>query len=248
MADIVSHLRRTIRQRRIETEADTEESARAFLAIRKALGYLALWLPAVLLVVALVGRDFRPSMSAFYYNGGRTPLVGTLFAIGVFFLAYTGHRKEPGEAFAPDFWVSKLAGVAVLIVAFVPTQAPSPDLAPWPYTASNGGLLQAVHTGSAVVFFGCLAFFSIVLFRRGDESAPGKRARNRIYLACGWLIVLAILAIAVLGWATHGAPDQVGSRLHPTFWLETVAVLAFAVSWLTKGKSVLVVLLERVSG
>jgi hypothetical protein len=57
-----------------------------------------------------------------------------------------------------------------------------------------------------------------------------KRRRNRVYTVCGWIIVAAIVLVIVSnivdppsGWNT-------------LYWLETVAVVAFGVSWLVKGE------------
>jgi uncharacterized membrane protein YobD (UPF0266 family) len=57
-----------------------------------------------------------------------------------------------------------------------------------------------------------------------------KRRRNQVYMVCGWIIVAAIVLVIVSnivdppsGWNT-------------LYWLETVAVVAFGVSWLVKGE------------
>jgi MFS family permease len=240
-------LRAQLARRRVETGADTEESARAFLSIRKAIGYLAFWLPSVLVVIGLASRDFKPSISEFYYGNGRDVFVGTLVAIGVFLLAYTGHKKEKGERIAPDFLVSKIAGLAILTVAFVPTAGPGSSAKPWLYERFDARLVQGVHLGAATLFFLCLAYFSLRLFRRGKETLPGKKERNRIYRWCGVLILVSVAASAVVLYSAHQRwiPDEVESRWHAIFWLETLGVVSFSVSWLTKGKSILVLPLEK---
>ena len=83
-------------------------------------------------------------------------------------------------------------------------------------------------------FFGALAVFCLVLFVRGSEGSTEKAASNRIYRVCGWTIVGSMAAIGLL----MVAPDPLQARLvplRPVFWLETLATVAFAVSWLVKG-------------
>ena len=61
-----------------------------------------------------------------------------------------------------------------------------------------------------------------------------KAASNRIYRVCGWTIVGSMAAIGLL----MVAPDPLQARLvplRPVFWLETLATVAFAMSWLVKG-------------
>jgi hypothetical protein len=65
---------------------------------------------------------------------------------------------------------------------------------------------------------------------------PRKLVRNVVYRVCGWVIA-ACLVLAVLIDLFVG--DAVKAEYRPLFWLETVAVLAFGVSWLVKGEALL---------
>jgi hypothetical protein len=63
-----------------------------------------------------------------------------------------------------------------------------------------------------------------------------KRQRNRVYTACGYTILVCIgLAVVDLTFLK----DSVLQTIDPVFWLESAAVLAFGVSWLTKGEAIL---------
>jgi hypothetical protein len=63
-----------------------------------------------------------------------------------------------------------------------------------------------------------------------------KRIRNGVYLACGIIILVCIMLIA----ASNLLPlDASILAVHPTFWLESLAILAFGVSWFVKGEAIL---------
>ncbi len=84
-----------------------------------------------------------------------------------------------------------------------------------------------------------LAFFALILFTKsapGVEPTPQKRARNRIYRLCGWAIVASIAVIAITK-AAQGFLDVTLLPAQSVFWLESVAVIAFGVSWLVKGEA-----------
>ncbi|MFN3823929.1 MAG: DUF998 domain-containing protein [Pseudorhodobacter sp.] len=220
----------------------------SFLAVRLALGVLGIALPVSLLLVALLTEEpMRPSISEFYFGQGRDLFVGILCAIGVFLWAYVGYPPAKAGEWPTDRLVSRVAAVAAFGVAMVPTVD---KLA---VTAAEGcvTLIQCgigedwarrVHYASAAVFFAMLAVFCLVLFRRtgpGPMSAQ-KTARNRIYAVCGWVIVAAMVALAVYGviYARQDAAGQLAmDRTYAVFILESIGVFAFGVSWLVKGES-----------
>lgn len=248
MVEFIRRLRAIAAHRWVDTHADTHDAARSFLSVRRAIGYVAILLPVALVVIGVALDDFRPSISGFYYSEGRDVFIAILFATGLFLISYTGHGKRPDEKLAPDYWASKVAGVAVILVAFVPTGVRDGFAPPWLYTRLDPGFLQGFHLACAAVFFLTLAYFSLRLFRRGGDEDALKRARKRIHFWCGVAILASLGLIAVFSLVNRDAPDAVGTWWHPTFWFETTATLAFAVSWLTKGRSLLVIPLERLAG
>ena len=56
------------------------------------------------------------------------------------------------------------------------------------------------------------------------------RFRTEKFLA----VLFAILLFVTPGWAANAVDS-----LAPIFWLESLAVVAFGVSWLTKGEAIL---------
>ena len=161
-------------------------------------------------------------MSAYYYTGAVTAFVGLLVALALFLLTYRGYDNRLGWA---DRTAAVIAGIAALGVAGFPTEAPA-GVSPFSWWASWNGV---VHYVSAVVLFAMFAVFSLWLFRLsalGETPDSDKRNRNRIYLGSGIIIVASMAWAGIAGW-----------RDRPIFLPESVALVAFAVSWLVKGRA-----------
>jgi hypothetical protein len=199
--------------------------AAAYSHLRKAVGLIAVSLPFVVAVgnLVLFRGDFEGSISAYYHTHMGDYFVGSLFALAVFFLSY---NYRPLPKFKLDNILSTFASVAAVGVAFFPTASDAG-------TASGGEkLVSTVHLIFAAILFGLLAVFSLFLFTMtGDAETmtAEKKRRNVVYRASGGIIVGSMLLVLVSN-AVH-AP----SSWHSLFWLETVAVVAFGVSWLVKG-------------
>jgi len=84
-----------------------------------------------------------------------------------------------------------------------------------------------------------LTFFSLFLFTRtSGNPTPQKLQRNMVYRVCGIIMLAAILLVPIL----HFLPESWTAgimQLDPVFWLEAIAVVAFGLSWLTKGEAIL---------
>lgn len=194
-------------------------------AHRQLIGYIGLLLPLLLILIALVRDGIErwrslESISAYYYTGGVAAFVGMLVALALFLFTYRGYANRYNWA---DRLAAKTGAVAAVLVAFFPTAAPAgvPPLSWW--TQATG----VVHHLAAIVLFAMFALFSLWLFRLtpGDEKpSGGKRTRNAVYLFCGVVIVASII------WAGIS-----GLNGRPIFWPESIALVAFAVSWLVKG-------------
>jgi hypothetical protein len=99
-----------------------------------------------------------------------------------------------------------------------------------------------VHMIGAGVLFFYLGLYCIVVLRRviperhgtGAQMRLSKRRRNRVYALCG----LAIWAcVAVLGLKGPVLGDlTTWNYWNLTFWVELVALWAFGLAWLTKGR------------
>jgi hypothetical protein len=199
----------------------------SYLGLRKGIGIIGAALPFVLALGKMLFESpgIQSSISAYYYTDMRNVFVGSLCAIAVFMASYRGYERT--DDVAGDF-----ACVFAIGVAFFPT---APDLNP----TAREWLIGALHLSLAALFFLTLSFFSLVLFRKTDPAKPPtrqKRQRNVVYTVCGCTMLACIALIAVVALLPGDTPIK---SLEPVFWLESIAVVAFGISWLTKGEAIL---------
>jgi hypothetical protein len=198
-------------------------------AHRQLIGYLGLLLPIVLYLMAGVRSTagLQPwrllrSVSAYYYTGAVSIFVGVLFALSLFLFAYRGYEHEK-----IDRIIGKIAGAAALGVPLFPTKPPPGLLGPNWWTC----IMDKVHQVSAIILFGSFILFAVWLFRKSRiprfrDRPLEKQARDTVCLLCGIAMILSMM------WALIASFFD-GS----IFWPETIAIEAFAVSWLAKGEA-----------
>ena len=207
--------------------AITTDLVISYLTLRKAVGVIGTSLPFVLVIGKwlLQGWGIQSSISAYYYTSMRDVFVGSLCAIGVFLLSYRGY--EPADDLAGN-----LACVFAVGVALFPTS---------PATGASAAqtVIGYVHLTFASAYFLTLAYFSLALFRKTNPNGrmtARKKERNVVYTVCGYTILVCIALIVFCDvFLKHTALQTID----PVFWLESAAVLAFGVSWLTKGEAIL---------
>ena len=209
-----------------DAAGDSTAQALSLQAHRRIIGTLGLILPPTIYLVAgarptagLEDGKLLDSVSAYYYTGAVGVFLGVLFALSLFLLSYRGYKN-----FVADRIVGAVAGLAAIVVVLFPTGAPPgvPSLLWW------GPATGRLHYAAAAVLFTSFIVFSIWLFRKSDtprrqDRPRDKRVRDDICLVCGLVMIVAVLWAAI----TNG----------PIFFPESVAIIAFAVSWLTKGEA-----------
>jgi hypothetical protein len=208
------------------SKAGDAELAAAYTYLQRAVGVIAVGLPATLVLGhrVLSGDGWlRGSISGYYYTHMGNVFVGSLCALAVFFLSY---NYRPIRSFELDNVLSRFASVAAIGVAVFPTAGRA--------VAASGGerLVSTLHLLCAGALFGLLGVFAHFRFTKTGPSGvmtPEKRRRNRLYRVCGTLI---FASIALVGVSNLVKPP---SSWHALFWLETICVEAFGVSWLVKG-------------
>ena len=209
----------------------------SYLTLRKAVGILGIMLPFLLMTgFKIVNPDcsFPPSISHFYYTDMGNLFVGTLCAVALFLFCYNGHDKA-------DLVAAKLAAVFAILTAMFPTNfdafTPATECSRIrnedPNVVSN-----LIHYVSAALLFSTFAFFSLVQFTKTNKRGTvgeQKQKRNTVYRICGWIIVLSITSIALIGFVDDWYEKL--EKFKPTFVLETIALIAFGFSWLVKGET-----------
>lgn len=196
---------------------------------RQLIGVLGLALPTLLVVIAWIRPNdeatrwqIQDSISAYYYTSAIAAFVGLLVALALFLLTYQGYANKYRWA---DRAAAVTAGLAALGVAFFPTAAPNDALKlPW-WTPTA----RVLHYACAVALFTMFAVFSLWLFRKttpGSQPAADKERRNVFYAVCGVVIVASMV------WA-----GIAGAKGGPIFAPESIALVAFAASWLVKGEA-----------
>jgi hypothetical protein len=204
----------------------------SYLELRTTVGIIGVILPVVLAVgkLLLQGGGLEPTISSYYYTDLGNWFVGSLCAIGVFLLSTKGYpdadRRFGYDQIAGWFACAFAVGVALFPMAPEPSATPQQVDIGW------------VHWTFAALLFLTLAYFSLCLFTKTDPNktpTPQKRNRNIVYRVCGYTILASILLIPVV---THTPIADKLQACHPVFWLESFAVEAFGIAWLTKGETI----------
>lgn len=186
------------------------------------------------------------SMSDYYYTSSGDVFELALCTCCVLIMVYAGYNwKERllcyvsalgglGVAFLPTAWkdTCKVSLHAVLV---------KPDDV-WVVP----GTKVEVHFILAGIFLIGLAILSIKFFPLTSPLStqslkPGSRKtqkekRNRIYKICGWTMIGSVVACILYVWQSELIDPHIGDFPMIFFW-ETVALFAFAISWLTKGET-----------
>lgn len=210
----------------------------SYYSMRRAVGLIALTLPLGLacgsIFASLLGPEhalphplLQRSVSDYYYTPLRDYYVGALCAIGAFLACSRGYDLL-------DEITGYLAGFFAFCVAFFPSF--NPRSARFTRLDVEFGYM---HTLFAALLFLMLGYICLFLFRKSSPEKPftrRKRRRNQVYGACGLIMVVSMVGMVSL--TLRGIIE----RRHPSpwlFWLETLALAAFGVAWLTKGEGIL---------
>lgn len=209
--------------------AHDKSLALSYLSLRKIIGFLGFAFPFILALGALIIYEtgIQGSISSYYHTGMRDVFVGILCVIGVFLFSYRGFEK-------PDNIAGYLGGIFAIGVALFPTT-------PEGEVTSNAELIGFLHSTFAALFFLTLIYFSLFLFTKTDPSiTPSRRKhqRNKVYKACGYIMAICIVLVAIYSFLPSDTVESL-AKYKPVFWLEAIAVLAFGISWSTKGEAIL---------
>lgn len=196
------------------------------MTLRKLLGFLGFLLPFILALGAcLLGepKAIQNSISHYYYTEMRDVFVAVVSSFGLFLFSYKGEADK-------DSMLANIAGTFAICVALFPTNQ-SDDCE---------ALICYVHFISATAFFIVLAYISYFIFTLSNKPPElqtiQKRKRNTIYRICGIVIAACIVLLAVYFFIFK---ESTYLPEFTVFILESVALCAFGISWLTKGEAIL---------
>lgn len=209
----------------------TQQLVVSYIGIRRAIGISGFLLPILLGPVGwlVFGIPIQDNMSSYYHTDLRDVFVGTLSAIGIFMFCYRGHDWI-------EDWTANFACAAALGLAFFPLDANSDPL-------RQRSIAGYLHSLSGGVFFLTLAFYSLFHFpsskSSGDEREPHEKQRDLVYRTSGIVILLSMLAMGTYLFLLPTHWQSAWDRYNLLFWLEWIALWAFAAAWLTKGRVII---------
>ena len=211
----------------------------SYTTMRNLIGFGGMLLPFALMFFTKEANNVfvEPSISDYYYTKNGDILVVLLSVLGVFLITYTGYNwKEQA--------LTTLAALCALGVAFSPTGSRAEIDPNSVHTPINfGGHL--IHFLFAGVFFIALAIVTLKYFPRSDNPASiqpdrkktTKEKRNTVYRICGWIMIGSVAMLLVYFLLLEF--DVFKTDFPVVFVLETIAIEAFGISWLTKGETLL---------
>lgn len=187
---------------------------------RRIIGILAMSLPVLLILTNILFgvKAVQDSISHYYY----TPAIGAFALVlgftAMFLIIYKGYDRF-------DRVACFIAGVSAIGIILFPTNANEDSLFSW---HTNTNIIHFVFSG---VFFITLAVISLFLFTKSIGYATEQKIRrNALYRICGIIILSATVLIVLFHFA---------KIYWVTLWLEWIGIIAFGISWLTKGETIL---------
>ncbi len=202
----------------------------SYLTMRRILGILGIILPFILFIGGLIaGKAIQESISSYYYTNLRDVFIGITCGLALFLISYKGYGNF-------DDIIATICGACALGVTLFPTFTGSDQAVIVGTFQISDHISGVIHFICAGLFFGILAFISFFLFTKSNAKimTGQKIVRNRIYRACGIIIVISIILIGIYEFFLK---TSIISIIKPDLILESFTLWAFGVSWLIKGET-----------
>jgi hypothetical protein len=202
----------------------------SFLAMRRLIGILGIALPLIVVLGGLAQDEHvQGSISGYYYTNMRDFFIGILSGVALFLISYKGYEKI-------DDIVANMSGVFAVGMILFPTSMYSGEIVKVGMFRIPDNISEYIHLSFGAMFFLALSFNSIFLFTRRHPGVMGKekRKRNIIYRTCGIVMFLSLVFIPI---CTFFSRDTFIAKMNPVLICESVALLAFGISWLVKGNT-----------
>ncbi len=211
------------------------------LTLRRNLGIIGISLAPLLII--LNNFQILPSISHYYYSNANVLFIGLLIAYGLYLFSYRGYKKDKEKMdFINDNWITNLAGVLIILVAFIPTKADNQLINTYhlfnPPRGHNNSTLNTIHLVCAGCFLMIMAYLSYFRFTRSDNHEKSKNEltlknrRNKLYKISGILVALSLLFILFFDFLCNQPFSE-----YIVLIGEAVALFSFGISWLVKSKS-----------
>lgn len=213
----------------------SDNDKKTYRRIRKAIGYLGIFLPILLVgfsLIPLFKTSIQISISKYYYTNLREVFTGTLCATGLFLIRYVGPEKK-SSFWKNDNLLTNIAGYLAIAVAFIPTNPLCWTEKIYTLFPYNMEFIGYIHYSFAALFFILLSYISIVIFPLDQDINPNTSKsvfnEKNIYKICGFLMLLFIILTPIFSYY------EIFS--YSTLTFEALMLLAFGVSWLIKGRA-----------
>lgn len=202
--------------------------------LRKLIGILGVLLPFILYFSF---SEYLNSMSHYYYTQGGVYFIGILFSFGLLLITYKGYVKEGKEKFSDSF-ITSTAGISILITVLIPTSYSNSgssyidNLNIYYLYGHDLSYLNLIHLVSAGIFLALLGVMSYFQFAKTRDNTKRKLFRYCglvIWGSIGLIIIFILLEKLGIFYIDNYMRNFV-------FIFETIAVLAFGISWLIKGE------------
>jgi len=220
----------------------------SYKTLRNFVGFSGILLPFIQLIFTKqIQNDavvYQGSMSDYYYTNTGEIFVIIICTTAIFLFTYKGH-DHLGEKI-----LINLAAVGALGLVLFPTglKLTMPDAGVHVKDAARIVHVYKdieLHWIFAATFFICLAALSLFFFTKSDKQTTlikregsrmnQKSRRNIIYIVAGSLMMLCLVFILLLS-VIPGLDEKLKDH-SPIFIAETIATIAFGISWITKGET-----------
>jgi len=204
------------------------------VTLRMWIGILGILLPAVCGLGGWLraSLDLQQSISFYYHTNVRDYFVGILVVVSLFLITYKGYEVI-------DDIVSTITGIFGLGITIFPCLLAKEVKMPIGFFQLNPDISNILHIICSAFFFVLLAVNSLFLFTLTDkkkEMSNNKKKRNIVYIVCGILILISIIALGIILLIVN---KQIVEEKRIVFVFETIMVVSFGVSWLVKGETIL---------
>ena len=216
----------------------TQSIQQADYRIRKLIGTLGLALPIIL---PLSQGMLLSSISHYYYQSLSSIIfIIVLSSFGLFLLSYKGYKIDKDTEKISDDLLTNIGGISALIVVFVPTYCLESSSSiideicasgEYPLLGHNNELKNTIHLVFAGLFIFTMGWMSKYKFTRGENSS-----NNKIYQWCGnlvWFAIILLLTLVIIDFFN----EDFKITPYDVFFLETIAIVPFGISWFIKGKA-----------